>query len=130
MNCLFVLILFMILWSIGAENLRKTNIAAIGIKNTGGGFNVELQKGDRRQDYCMSDMFKRCLLKNEVGFYGIFVNGGNPCFVYNGGRVSIPYVKVNLCNSNSRVSMPEIFVQIQRQKIIFWKVIILEVNHS
>ena len=89
MNCLFVLILFMIWWSIGAENLRKTNIAAIGIKNTGGGgFNVELQKGDRRQDYCMSDMFKRCLLKNEVGFYGIFVNGGNPCFVYNGGRVS------------------------------------------
>ena len=26
--------------------------------------------------------------KSEVGFYGIFMNGGNPCFVYNDGRVS------------------------------------------
>jgi len=35
---------------------------------------------------CMSAMSKRCMHKSEVGFYGIFMNGGNPCFVYNDGR--------------------------------------------
>ena len=83
MSCLFVLILF-----IASQLFATVNIAALG--NTGGGISSSsfMQKRDRRQDYCMSDMFKRCLLKNEVGFYGIFVNGGNPCFVYNRGRVS------------------------------------------
>ena len=37
--------------------------------------------------HCISDGNKRCWLKNELGPYGIFVKGGDPCFEYHGRRV-------------------------------------------
>ena len=37
---------------------------------------------------CIADFGnKRCLTKNEVGPYGIFVQGGDPCFLYHGRRL-------------------------------------------
>ena len=37
---------------------------------------------------CISDYDnKRCLSKSEVGPYGVFVQGGDPCFVYHGRRL-------------------------------------------
>lgn len=37
---------------------------------------------------CISDNLKRCLHKNEVGIYSLFMTAGDPCFKYQGGRVS------------------------------------------
>ena len=37
---------------------------------------------------CLSDMGEKCMKKDELGPFGNFVEGGDPCFVYNKKRVN------------------------------------------
>ena len=37
---------------------------------------------------CYSNSAKKCMRKDQLGGYAMFVKGGDPCFVFHGERVS------------------------------------------
>lgn len=42
---------------------------------------------------CISDAGEKCLTKSQVGPYGVFMEKGDPCFLYKDARVSLKRIK-------------------------------------